>query len=403
MKTSGKRIVCGASALLAAALALHAQTSTTSTPGAGTDTRTTPPASSSGSSTVSQPGSSSSSASAREPSASSQSGSAAGSSSGALGSSTSPSSSSSGSTGTTAPGSSSTASGSLSGSASGSASGSVGTSNRYPTEPGTATTGATPSPSGSASAGTTATTDTARTQNTLTATTQADTQVTTFVQQLDAQGPVVIERVSTQFADVACSAENARMLVEALHGGTAVTLSADGKTATFTPTAKLGYGETYIALALAAEALRNAGITGCATPEQWQAVLMGGPLAASGTTTTSTSVSASSSSSSHFPGILALHAQGQGWGQIAQRTNVQLGQIVSSAQSSFKLDKDSSLAPTGRTSAEMEQERKGSADTRGRSDTAPQGKAQGQENKDENKPTDTPRSGGGASTPGTNP
>jgi hypothetical protein len=172
------------------------------------------------------------------------------------------------------------------------------------------------------------------------------------VQQLDAQGPAVIERISTQFADVACTPENARQLVEALHSGTSVTLTADGKTASFTPTTHLGYGDAYIALALAAEALHNAGVTGCATPTQWQSVLLGGPLAAAGTTSTTTTQSASASSSSQFPGILKLHSQGQGWGQVAQATNVQLGQIVSNAHSSLNMGSrsDSALSPTGRTS-----------------------------------------------------
>lgn len=238
----------------------------------------------------------------------------------------------------------------------------------------------------------------ATTQTTTTTTVESDPQVTTIVQHLDTQGPAVIERISTQFADVTCSPDNARKLVEALHSGTEVTLSAEGKTAAFTPTAKLGYGEAYIALALAAEALRNAGVTGCATPEQWQAVLMGGPLVAAGTTSTSTSQSASASSSSNFPGILALHSQGQGWGQIAQRTNVQLGQVVSSARSSFNLqDADAALAPTGRTSAEMNQVPAGAKSmdrdepARGRSADAPHGKAYGHDKvKDKDKDKDGP-------------
>jgi hypothetical protein len=184
--------------------------------------------------------------------------------------------------------------------------------------------------------------------------------VKTFVQQVDAQGPVVVERISTQFADVACTPANARLLVEGLHNGTAVTLNIEGKTATFTPTVKLGYGEAYITLAMAAEALRNAGVTGCATPEQWQAVLLGGPLAASGSTTTSVTAS----STTRFPGILALRSQGQGWGQIAQTTHVQLGQVMSSAHSSLNINSsnsanssssssESNLTPTGRSSSEF--------------------------------------------------
>jgi hypothetical protein len=186
---------------------------------------------------------------------------------------------------------------------------------------------------------------------------QSDAQVTTVVQQIDAQGPVVVDRITTQFTDVACNAENARKLLEGLHGGTSVTLSADGKTTTFTATGgPLGYGEAYITLALAAEALRNAGVTGCATPDQWKAVLLGGPLAVAGTTSTSTTRIASASSSSQFPGILTLRSQGQGWGQIAQTTNVKLGQVMSSARSSLNLSSsssDSSLSPTGRASSDI--------------------------------------------------
>jgi hypothetical protein len=192
-----------------------------------------------------------------------------------------------------------------------------------------------------------------------TTSTQTDAQVTTVVQQIDAQGPVVIDRISTQFADLACSRENVRSIVEALHNGTSVTLNANGKTATFTAPAHLGYGEAYIALALAAEELRQAGVTSCATPDQWQAVLVGGPINVTGTTRITTSAG-----SNNFPGILTLHSQGQGWGQIAQTTHVQLGQVVSSARSSMNLatasasnSSNSSLAPTGQSSSEMQSSR----------------------------------------------
>lgn len=211
--------------------------------------------------------------------------------------------------------------------------------------------------------------------------TQADTAVTTVVQQIDAQGPVVIDRISTQFADIACSPENVRNLIEGLRNGAAVTLTdSSGKTATFTPTGgNLGYGEAYIALALAAEALKSAGVTGCATADQWKAVLLGGPLTAAGGTSTSTSTTSTASSSSNFPGVLKLHSQGQGWGQIAKTTNVQLGQVVSSARSSLNISESdnatSSLSPTGRTSAEMNRADTSSAigttSTRGTTSTTP--------------------------------
>jgi len=225
------------------------------------------------------------------------------------------------------------------------------------------------------------------------------------VQQIDSAGPVVVERISTQFADVACTPDNARMLVEAIHNGTAVTLSADGKSATFTPTGRLGYGETYIALSLAAEALRQAGVTGCASPEQWQAVLLGGPLTAAGTTATVTSRSASASSSSNFPGILALHAQGRGWGQIAQQNHVQLDQVVSSANSSLNLNasaattSEQKLAPTGRTSAEMDKSRfpdssdKEASKLNSRSTTEPGAHGRGKDKDEDGSKDDSSKSG----------
>jgi hypothetical protein len=217
-----------------------------------------------------------------------------------------------------------------------------------------------------------------------------DTQVTTIVQQIDTEGPAVVEKITTHFADVTCTPENARLIVEGLRNGTDITLSANGATATFKPAgARLGYGEAYITLALAAEALRNAGVTGCATPDQWKAVLIGGPLAASGSTSTGTSTTTTASSSSHFPGILTLRSQGQGWGQVAQTTNVQLGSVISGATSSLKLSGDSGLTPTGKTSAEMMRERmnagKGNSDTSatGQDDDKGRkgkGKAKGHEN-----------------------
>lgn len=173
-----------------------------------------------------------------------------------------------------------------------------------------------------------------QTQHQTTVTAETDTQVTTVVQQIDAQGPVVVERVSTQFADVACTPDNARMIFESLRSGDEITLNMEGKTATFRPTGRLGYGEAYIAMALAAEALRGAGVSGCATPEQWRAVLLGGQL--SGGTSSTTTVS-----TTHFPGILTLKSQGQGWGQVAQTTNVQLGQVVNRASTSLNINSNS--------------------------------------------------------------
>jgi hypothetical protein len=155
---------------------------------------------------------------------------------------------------------------------------------------------------------------------------EVDTQVRTVVQDIDAQGPVVVERITTRFADITCTPENARLLVESLHNGSSVTLRGDdGTTVTFQPQVHLGYGDAYIALALAAETLRQNGIQGCATPAQWQAVLMGGQLSGGAST----------------PGILVLHSQSGGWAQVAQTTHVELNQIVSEAHSSLQLNSSS--------------------------------------------------------------
>jgi hypothetical protein len=183
-------------------------------------------------------------------------------------------------------------------------------------------------------------------ETSVTANTEVETQVTTIVQQIDQQGPVVVERISTQFAEVACTQENARKLVEALHNGTEVTITGDdGRSATFRPTASLGYGDAYIAMALAAEALREAGITGCATPDQWKAVLLGGELAPAGTASVTTTTTTRS-----FPGILVLREQHGGWGQVAQTTNVQLGSVVSTARTSLNIDANSSASATASSS-----------------------------------------------------
>lgn len=205
--------------------------------------------------------------------------------------------------------------------------------------------------------------------------TETDSQVTTLVQQLDRQGPAVIQRISSQLGELVCSQDTVQNLVNALHDGQSVTLTSNvngqQQSSTFNATGtRLGYGEAFIALSLAAEQLRNAGVTGCATPEQWQAVLLGGPLAVNQTSSGSNSF-ASASSSTTVPGIITLRNQGQGWGQIARSANVQLGQIVSNASvSGFSsvnaLDPNAAGAPTGRSSTDLD---RSSAETTGADST----------------------------------
>jgi hypothetical protein len=196
------------------------------------------------------------------------------------------------------------------------------------------------------------------TQNFFSSNTQTDAQVTTFVQQLDTQGPAVVQRISTQVGDLSCSQDTIQNLVDALHDGKSVTITANGQSSTFNASnAHLGYGEAYIALAMAAQQLRNAGVTSCATPEQWQAVLLGGPLNVTNSSS-STNSFASASGSTQFPGIVTLHSQGQGWGQIAQSNNIQLSQIVSNSSVSSNTSTSSTApSPTGLSSEEMKQDR----------------------------------------------
>jgi hypothetical protein len=308
MKTSLRLITCGASALFAAALALQAQSSATSS-------STTPDqqkASSTGSATVS-PGSSTT-------------GSATG------GDTTWRSIQS-----TEQDKSATSASGSVSGSAAGSASGSVSTSSSD--QPTSGASSSTSTETGTSTGiGTQANSESTIQSSVLTA--QSDAEITTVVQQIDAQGPVVVERISTRFIDTACNEENARALVTALHTGGSVTLKGeDGKTATFNVSQKLGYGDAFIALSLAEEALRQAGISGCATPEQWQAVLVGGELKGG------TVVSSTTTTTERFPGVLVLREQHGGWGQVAQTTNVQLGTVVANAHTSLNIEAPTSNLP----------------------------------------------------------
>lgn len=185
--------------------------------------------------------------------------------------------------------------------------------------------------------------------------TVSNEQVTTFVQQLDTQGPAVVQQVSTQVGDLACSQDTVQNLVDALHSGQSVQITSNvngqQQTATFNANGThLGYGEAYLAIALAAQELRNAGVSMCATPEQWQAALLGGPLAVS-TTSTTTNASASAGSTMQFPGIVTLHTQGQGWGEIAQSNNLQLSQVISNNTAGQATGFSSSQMNQGRVDA----------------------------------------------------
>lgn len=94
------------------------------------------------------------------------------------------------------------------------------------------------------------------------------------------------------------SEAKAKTLVSGLRDGTDFKI---GNTTFDPPTAKMGYGNVDTALALAEQTLpRNP------TPEQLKMALIG---------------------TTAKPGVLALRADGQGWGQIAQSMGFKLGEV----------------------------------------------------------------------------
>lgn len=150
-------------------------------------------------------------------------------------------------------------------------------------------------------------------------------------------------RIGARFTDFAGSADYATALVTGLHSGTTVTLTStvDGvaTTAEFTPaTGQLGYGNTFISLALAQESLAKAGITR-PTPAQIVAALNGG------------TVTGSNGTAIALTGVLTLRAAGQGWGDIAQALDVKLGRVLHNLHAAHHhLDKPA--PPTAATKTE---------------------------------------------------
>ena len=145
---------------------------------------------------------------------------------------------------------------------------------------------------------------------------------------------------------------NSQQVVNDLRNGQWTTTVTDPNTKVTTtttealPTGKMGYGNVKISLALAQESLRQQGIMQ-PTSEQLHTALVGD------STTT---------------GILQMRADGMGWGQIAQKYNVKLGQLMSGRQ-------PASTATTTTTSTSTTS--KGSATANGKSSTTVTGKGNG--------------------------
>ena len=108
------------------------------------------------------------------------------------------------------------------------------------------------------------------------------------------------ETLVEKYTPLAGSEANAKTLVQGLRNGSDFTI--DGVKFN-TPTGKMGHGEVNIALALAEKKL------GTATPtaQQLQATLIGDGKA---------------------PGILALRAEGKGWGAIAHSMGFKVGDVM---------------------------------------------------------------------------
>ena len=117
---------------------------------------------------------------------------------------------------------------------------------------------------------------------------------------------------------------DSKQVVNDLRNGQWTTTTTDPKTNVTTtttealPTGKMGFGNVKHSLGLAQESLRQQGIMQ-PTSEQLHTALAGGQMVPGDPTTNTT-------------GILQMRADGMGWGQIAQKYDVKLGQLKSGKQ-----------------------------------------------------------------------
>ena len=119
------------------------------------------------------------------------------------------------------------------------------------------------------------------------------------------------DQLVEKYTPLAGSQANAQTLVSGLSSGSTFTINGT----TFNPpTHKLGNGEVNISLSLAQAELKQQGITQ-PTAQQLQTALIG---------------------TQQQPGILALRAEGKGWGQIAQSMGFKLGDVMRSDKAAEK-------------------------------------------------------------------
>lgn len=140
----------------------------------------------------------------------------------------------------------------------------------------------------------------------------------------DSHGPE--SRLIEKYDRFAGSDRNARELVTGLRNDSQIDLSKGGKTTSFKPaTGAMGYGNVDLALGLAKTSLAEHGIHN-PTPEQIRAALNGG------------SVTTKSGQRVALPGVLKLRASGMGWGQIAHRLDVKVGDVKNHGHKHAKQD-----------------------------------------------------------------
>src|SRR5688572_19037917 len=136
------------------------------------------------------------------------------------------------------------------------------------------------------------------------------------------------KRLVEKYDRFAGSDRNARELVEGLRNDSQIDLTKGGKTTSFKPaTDKMGYGNVDLALGLAKASLADHGIHN-PTPEQIKAALNGGTI----TTKSGQRVTLS--------GVLKLRASGMGWGQVAHKLGVQVGDVKGHGHARGKHDDD---------------------------------------------------------------
>ena len=170
----------------------------------------------------------------------------------------------------------------------------------------------------------------------------AQAQDTTADAEIVASASVPSERLAERYADLAGSPEAAAGLVTQLRSGddfvvveeVATTITNDdGTTTTETalvertvvnPNGPMGYGEVNITLAMA-----QALVDGGAYPDLASAL--------SGTSTTVTNPDGTTSTVVEG-GVLAMRADGMGWGQIAQELGYNLGSLVSASNNGGKVN-----------------------------------------------------------------